>query len=102
MNYQYYALGWGACVRPWPISMTTNAVTRTSSLTIFSLVSMNADMSVVHRADMCEIEGDVVMFADFGTAFDWTEFESDMTNGPPDAYTKLYVAPEVCFFLPIK
>jgi hypothetical protein len=35
------------------------------------------------------------MFADFGTAFDWTESESEVTVGPPDAYTKLYVAPEV-------
>lgn len=41
------------------------------------------------------------MFADFGTALDWTEFESDITTGPPNAYTKLYVAPEVsCYCSP--
>jgi hypothetical protein len=42
-------------------------------------------------------EGDNIMLADFGTAFDWTEAENEVTIGPPDAYTKLYVAPEVSY-----
>lgn len=49
--------------------------------------------------DATTTEGDNIMFADFGTAFDWTEFESDVTDGPPDAHTKLYVAPEVSMLL---
>ncbi|KAF2117391.1 ankyrin repeat-containing domain protein [Lophiotrema nucula] len=41
------------------------------------------------------IKGDTVLIADFGTALDWTESHSDITTGPPEAFTKLYVAPEV-------
>lgn len=41
------------------------------------------------------IKGSNVLLADFGNAFDWTEFESEVTTGPPDSYTRLYVAPEV-------
>jgi hypothetical protein len=36
-----------------------------------------------------------VLLADFGTAFDWTEHGNEITVGAPEAYTKLYVAPEV-------
>ncbi|KAH7067923.1 hypothetical protein FB567DRAFT_253124 [Paraphoma chrysanthemicola] len=41
------------------------------------------------------IDGDKVLLADFGTALDWTEAESDVTKDAPEAYTRLYVAPEV-------
>ncbi|KAF2023493.1 kinase-like protein, partial [Setomelanomma holmii] len=46
------------------------------------------------------IDGANVLLADFGTALDWTEAESDVTVGPPEAYTRLYIAPEVALQQP--
>lgn len=88
-------LGSAAFAQLWLICMTTNAATRTSSHTTSSSVGPSMLMSVYNPADTVEIEGDNIMLADFGTAFDWTKSASDVTDGVPDAHTRLYVAPEV-------
>ncbi|CAI6341374.1 unnamed protein product [Periconia digitata] len=41
------------------------------------------------------IHGETVLLADFGTALHWTDPEGEITAGPPDAVTKLYIAPEI-------
>ncbi|KAL6709615.1 hypothetical protein ACN47E_001043 [Coniothyrium glycines] len=41
------------------------------------------------------IKGRTVLVADFGTVFDWSDSEDDITAGPPEAFTRMYIAPEV-------
>lgn len=45
------------------------------------------------------VKGNTVLIADFGLSLDWNDLGGDTTVGRPEAYTEIYVAPEVAYSL---